>query len=286
MKRIFTLSFLILIILSGSVWGALYTRTTGSENAGADIPTAYILENGEINISQGFSIGRFEKFNPDKDGKVYSDGDTRISVGLFNFLELGVLFYNERNVVGNLQFRLLKDYPEKTYIPGLAVGVQNISGEDHISPEGKFPEFDHFYRWNKDGDLKTWEEDQFENNSFYIVASKNFKDTLILHLGLGLGRFVGHSGWSSTNSFNDSEIAMFYGFRYRFRPFKDKNLSLSFAMEADGRDWNLDSSFEFELFNRKNQIHLGSNKIEHWFKDVAFQPKFSLGYSITLKAWN
>ncbi|HDS08691.1 MAG TPA: hypothetical protein ENN73_00560 [Firmicutes bacterium] len=263
---------------------ASYTRTTG-ERFGIDIPTAYILDSGRMSISQGFSIGKFEKYNPDREeGRIYSDGDLKINLGLFDLFEIGLLFYNDRNIVGNLQFRIIKDDPSKTYVPGISIGIQNITGEKHISPEGKHPEFDHFYAWTKDGELKSWEEDQFENNSFYVVASKNFKDTLVLHLGLGLGRFVGHSGWSGTQSFNDSEVAMFYGFSYIF-PLRGNDKSLMFSMDADGRDWNIDLAFSLNRENTTHIFHMGSTKVEHWFKDVAFQPKFTFGYNILFYTW-
>ncbi len=275
---------LCLLLFSVSAVSASYTRTTG-ERFGIDIPSAYILESGRLSISQGFSIGKFEKYNADREeGAIYSDGDLKISLGLFDMFELGILFYNESNVVANLQFQILKEDPQKTFVPALSIGVQNLSGEEHISPEGKQPEFDHFYAWTKDGEVKTWEEDQFENNSFYLVASKNFKDMLVLHLGLGLGRFVGHSGWSGTQSFNDSDIAVFYGFSY-ITPWLKNNKSLMFSMDADGRDWNIDLSLTLNGKNSTHVFHMGSTKVEHWFKDVVFQPKFTLGYNILFSTW-
>ncbi|MCK4667092.1 hypothetical protein KAU33_10095 [Candidatus Dependentiae bacterium] len=274
-----------LVILSVSVFGASYTRTTG-EYYGIDIPTAYILNNGQVNITQGFAVGKFEKFNPEReDGSIYSDGDLKVNLGLFDFIEIGLLFYNEKNIVGNLQVLVLKEDPEKKFIPGIAIGAQNISGEKHISPEGKQPEFDHFYSWTKDGELQTWEEDQFENNSFYIVSSKNFNNILLLHFGIGLGRFVGHSGWSGVQSFNDSDIAIFYGLSYNLPILKDPDKTFILSMDADGRDWNIDTAFKLKADNSTHLFHVGAAKIEHWFKDVAFQPKFTFGYSILFNVW-
>ena len=67
-KSSFTFFF---IMFSISVFGASYTRTTG-EYYGIDIPTAYILSNGQVNITQGFAVGKFEKFNLEReDGSIY-----------------------------------------------------------------------------------------------------------------------------------------------------------------------------------------------------------------------
>ena len=70
MKYFKTSLVFFLVILSVSVFGASYTRTTG-EYYGIDIPTAYILNNGQVNITQGFAVGKFEKFNPEReDGSI------------------------------------------------------------------------------------------------------------------------------------------------------------------------------------------------------------------------
>ena len=209
-----------------------FVRATGTSSS-IDIPTAYCLEHSQIAFNCTFSGGSKEPAFEDK----YRSYTFKLAGGLFNFLEIGLNYYTgyQDVVTGYVHFQLIQPKDKRI---GLGFGIQNIYGEEHISFEGKSPEFDHLYHWEKGGEEYSWTDDQSEANSAYIVSSMQLAPAFHFHLGLGNSRFVGHSGWSEIQSFDHSPIAFFWGLDYTFKLREHYRNSVTVCLEGDGRDGN------------------------------------------------
>ncbi len=186
--------------------------------------------------------------------RLHTKGSQTVTVGIFDWAEAGLFLESEHEVAGAIKLRVSD---EGRHMPAIAVGVQNIGGNDQISEYGT----DFFYSSG-------------QANSFYVVGSKRLTWLpdldLTFHFGVGSGRFRG-----VTKTSNDVQ-GVFAGLEFWVTDY------LRFVFEEDGADGNIGATFRM---NDSFSAHLALAEFESAFNykrspmsvDPKVHPKVSFG---------
>ncbi|MBP7460807.1 MAG: YjbH domain-containing protein [Candidatus Delongbacteria bacterium] len=243
MKRIIGF-FIVLLLVIANIQGSQDIGTPFSRygiNGGIDIPTAYILPHGNICYSH---VLNFDTKNTYKRNNLQTFS---LTIGLFNFLQANISYYQSHNLGLNFEALLLKE-DKYDYIPSLAVGIENIGGSEQFTQE--YEDY-----WNQFKHLNPYPDYtlNFERNTLYLVLGKRFvfgKQFIRLHLGFcpNAGRFygMGPKSFYVKRTFYNLEYSPFYNLR--------------FYWEQDARDWNFGARF---IVNRMFSFHAAVTEVEH-----------------------
>ncbi len=186
--------------------------------------------------------------------KLHTKGSETITLGLFDWAEVGLFMESEQKFSGAIKVRLLE---EGRHMPAIAAGVQNLFANDRISEYGS----DFFYASG-------------QANSAYVVMSKQLEWVpdmdVSLHVGIGSGRFRG-----VTKTSNDVQ-GVFAGVEFWVTDY------LRFTLEEDGADGNIGTSFRL---GDNLTLHLALAEFESAFNykrspasvDPKVHPKVSFG---------
>ncbi len=244
-----------------------------------DIPGGESFVDREMMVNWDFTLGSTNSpLNEIPEHDIYFNPNFRFSFSPVPFLQVSI-FVNNFNPFAsgaNLDFHILEE--EGKYQPALFTGMQNISWQKYISTEGDAVEYDHLTYQELDADGYITNDKLYNANSFYLAASKHF-GPLLLNAGLGAGRFVGFATWSKRVSIHNV-ISLFGGIAYTLDL---KGTIITASAEQDGRDFNMAVNASFDPGPFLMTVSLGGHKLEHWFQDAGFQPKFFMGVTIIFK---
>ncbi len=235
-----------------------------------ELPTANLPEDPvywQIGTSTSFSLA--SKYDPHP-----SDFDLNGIISFKGkwFLGLNIFTLNEISIdAGVCIMREAQGSPLS-----ISFGLRNLSWKKYISSVGGNPEKGGGFTDDNSYILRSP-----EFFSFYGVISKHLNPSLILHIGIGRGEFIGYgprSKYLNTDKFLKTPheyftFGLFSGIEFLLTP------SLHLALEGDGRDINLGAFIDVEKF----KFVIEMQKIEHFlFKGYPqFQPRFNVGISIT-----
>jgi len=234
-----------------------------------ELPTANLPEDPvywQAGFSTSFSLA--SKYDPH-----VTDFDLNGSVS-FNgkwFLGLNIFTLNEISFdIGGVIIRETQGVPF-----GFSVGLRNISWKKYISSVGGEPEEGGGFTDDNSYILRSP-----ESFSFYGVITRHINPSLILHLGIGRGEFIGYgprSKFLNTDNFLNTPheyftFGIFGALEFHLTP------SFHLVLEADGRDINAGIFLDVEKF----KFVIETQKIEHFmFQGYPnFQPRFNVGISI------
>ena len=191
-----------------------------------------------------------------------------LEVGLFGRGQLGGTYLGQAGFSGTARGLALIETINR---PGIAVGVENIIGEENYE----------FYRDENDS---LYDYPNAQNFSIYGVLTKDFSYFIslpvCLSLGYGTGRFQQSS--DAVDGLENPVPGLFGSIL--FHPTMESEVML----EWDGRDFNTGGMYRL---NRNITLMAAASELEHLFvsgdstganNDVMQTPKFSLGVQITL----
>lgn len=265
---------LFLFILLSSLQAAPFAARTGL----VDIPTAHILEHAFLNISYGAQFWTNQGVKGDDFKKLRHEMDLSAHLGLFDRVEFGfsVLSGGFENICGNITVRVFK---ERDVYPSVAVGMQNISPNQHISSYGVVKRKTPF------GYRTIYGTPQYQ--AFFIVFSKRIIDkyNVKVHLGKGWGRFVGNCEPTSKKLYG-----IFAGIEAEFFP------NFFLKIDENGRDLNIGLQYSLrDIYLSKawrflNDLTIGvaCMFVEDLFRPNAYpascyrQPKFGFALTYTV----
>ncbi len=140
-----------------------------------DSPNADILQHTQFMLGGSFTAFSYETEEGSSESEFALAG--HLEVGLFDRGQLGLTYLHDGGISGNAKVLVLRETIE---IPGIAVGCQNITGEEH-------------YEFWRDGEDSLYRYDESQWFSGYLVVTKNL-DYLInlpicMSVGYGIGRF-------------------------------------------------------------------------------------------------
>lgn len=229
-----------------------------------DIPTASVLHHTEVGLGGSFTAFGYERADSSSENDFAIAG--HLEVGLFSRGQLGITWLGEAGLSGNARFLVLR---ESITTPALAVGCQNITGEED-------------YEFFRDEDDSLYDYQESQNFSLYLVLTKSLDYfsgiPLCLHLGYGTGRFRQGEDEISDGRMSNPFRGLFAGLDYHPVP------ELSLILEWDGRDAGLGAEYQL---NSTVRFLGGLSEFEQLFvsdrdlTDVMHSPKFSLGVELT-----
>lgn len=183
-----------------------------------DSPTAGVLDHSQIAVGGGFTAYGFQ--NPDSTDESDFALSGHIEVGLFDRVQAGVTYLGAAGISGQLR---VVAFTESITRPGLAVGIENLTGETD-------------YEFFQDDSLYHYPQSQ--NLSVYVVATKSLDylahTPICLNLGWGMGRFLQET---EDDGFDNPIPGLFFAIEAHPVP------SFSMTLEWDGRDANLGAQY-------------------------------------------
>jgi outer membrane protein OmpA-like peptidoglycan-associated protein len=315
-KRLFIILF---IFLSGFVFSTSFNYSTALVNA----PNAEVLQSMgyylAINHAHSFSSNIY-------DGREIGEEDLNFNFGyhfpmdsgLFRLnFEFGVSVFSmfskisgQNLIAGNLKLQFIEDASDKDYkgnydfdknpvykfVPSVAIGIKNLSGEKYITSVGT-PTFT-----DESGSLSSPAEGQYNlshnyNNSFYLALSKKFY--------LGNSFIQGHLGWGSGTFMGikevDRNVGVVYGISTTIFPI-NKLSPLKIMFDYDGNKYSLGVQLVYNnsqlLDIAKDEktrkfipgfvVNLAVTDIDeaiHQYEDAGWSPKIEFGLGITNNAY-
>ena len=190
-----------------------------------DTPDISLLDHTEIRVGSAFTMFSYE----DSTGQTESDFAVagHIEFGLFDIGQIGLCYLGKGGISGHLKLVPIK---ESLDLPGIAIGVQNITGEENYE----------FYEQDN-GELYGTGSGDKQNFSAYIVLTKDLRYVsgipVDISLGYGIGRFQPvHLDTTESSSFIPG---LFCSTRIRFSP------EFNLMLEWDGRDANAGVEYSF-----------------------------------------
>lgn len=231
-----------------------------------DTPTASLLRHTEVAIAGGASAYSLE------DSAGSSNMDVSIAgyleVGLFGRGQIGGTYLGQGGFSGTARGLALIETISR---PGIAVGVENLIGEENYE----------FYRDENDS---LYDYPNAQNFSIYGVLTKDFSYfvsvPVCVNIGYGTGRFQQSS--EAVDGLENPVPGLFGS--VMFHPTMESEIML----EWDGRDLNLGGLYRI---NRNVTVMAAASELEHLFVssdstesagDVMQTPKFSLGVQVTI----
>jgi hypothetical protein len=224
-----------------------------------DAPMASVLRHTEIEVGGSFTAYGYQR--PDSSSQSDFAIAGHIEVGLFERVQIGVTYLGAGGLSGQVRVLALRESISR---PGIAIGVENITGEKNYE----------FF----EGDSGLYAYPRSQNFSAYLVFTKNFDfltgAPIFLNLGWGMGRFMQADNMTS-DGFSNPVPGLFAAFEYHPNPL------ISIMIEWDGRDANIGGSYRLGTVARVSaaiaeieQFIRGSSRNE---QDVMQSTKFTLG---------
>jgi hypothetical protein len=231
-----------------------------------DTPDASVLQHSQIVVGGTFTAYSFAA--PDRTTEsdfalaAYAEG------GLFNMGQIGVTYLGAGGLSGTARFLALR---EDVTTPGIAVGCENITGEQN-------------YDFYSDAEDSLYDYGESQNFSAYVVLSKGLTYVtgvpVSVNLGYGIGRFKQKKD-DTTDGIRNPFPGIF--FSLVFRPGADGMV----AVEWDGRDLNIGGSYSI---NRYVTFQAAVAEVEQLLRssdirdptDVMQNVKFAVGVEFTL----
>lgn len=231
-----------------------------------DTPSAHLLGHTQVALSAGGSAYSLED----------SAGGSGMDVALAGYLEVGIFgrgqiggtYLGAAGFSGTARGLILSETIQR---PGLAIGVENLIGEENYE----------FYRDDNDS---LYSYPNAQNFSIYGVVTKDFsyfiQIPICVNLGYGTGRFQQSS--DAVDGFENPIPGIFGSIMVH------PSMSSEVMLEWDGRDLNLGGVYRV---NRTLTIMAAASELEHLFissdstssvGDVMQTPKFTIGMQISL----
>jgi hypothetical protein len=209
-----------LFLLSGLVLGG---SLPFARDGLIDTPDISILEHTQIRLGTVFVMYSYENAAGTKDSEFAVGG--HLEFGLFDFGQLGLCYLGKGGISAHLKIQPIR---ESLDLPGIALGVQNITGQQ-----------DYEFFENSDGTL--YSNGRNQNFSAYIVLSKDLRYIsgipVDISLGYGIGRFQPAEPDSGSTS-STFIPGLFASTRIRALD------STRFIIEWDGRDLNVGAEYD------------------------------------------
>lgn len=231
-----------------------------------DTPTAFILDHTELKA--GGSITGFTYENADSTGENDFAIAGHIEFGIFNYGQIGACYLGSAAFSGHARVLVLRETMRR---PGIAIGVENIIGEEN-------------YEFFADTSGALYQYGEKQNFSAYVVFTKDLRHLtgahLCISLGYGIGRFQQNKDYNA-DGFDNPVPGLFASLQ--FHPSERSII----ALEWDGRDGNL--GFEYVISpNVSIQAALvefeqvmRSSSVNHNPQDVMQNIKFGVGVEVT-----
>jgi hypothetical protein len=231
-----------------------------------DTPDARLLRHTEV----AFCIGATSYSVEDSSGSSNMDVSVAgfLEAGLFGRGQLGGTYLGQGGFSGTARGLVLLETINR---PGIALGVENIIGEENYE----------FYRDDNDS---LYEYPNAQNFSVYGVISKDFSYFLsvpvCVSIGYGTGRFQQSS--DAVDGLENPVPGVFGSLL--FHPTMESEI----MVEWDGRDLNAGGLYRL---NRNITLMVAASELEHLFvsgdstgnsMDVMQSPKFTLGVQATI----
>ncbi len=234
-----------------------------------ELPTANLPSDPlywQIGISTSFSLA--SKYDPhvtdfDLNGMVSFNGKWFVGLNIFTLNEISF----------DLGTILIPESPASPF--GVSIGLRNVTWKKYISSVGGDPEEGGGFTDDNSYILRSP-----EMFSFYGVITRHLNSSLILHLGIGRGEFIGYgprSKYLNTDNFLNTPheyftFGLFGALEFHLTP------SLHLVFEADGRDLNTGFFIDVEKF----RFVFEAQKLEHFFFNgyPGFQPRINMGISL------
>lgn len=231
-----------------------------------DTPTASLLRHTEVAIAGGATTYSLEDSSGSSNMDVSIAG--YLEVGLFGRGQIGGTYLGQGGFSGTARGLALMETINR---PGIAVGVENLIGEENYE----------FYRGDNDS---LYQYPNAQNFSIYGVLTKDFSYfvsiPVCVNIGYGTGRFQQSS--EAVDGLENPVPGLFGS--VMFHPTMESEIML----EWDGRDLNIGGLYRI---NRNVTVMAAASELEHLFvssdstesvTDVMQTPKFSLGVQITI----
>lgn len=229
-----------------------------------DTPSAFVLTHTQIELGGCFTSYSYEEADSSSESDFALGG--YVEVGLFDRAQAGITYLGAGGLSGQIRAVILKESLNR---PGLAVGAENLTGEQD-------------YEFYEDDSLGLYHYPASQNFSVYVVLSKNFdyilKAPIAANIGYGLGRFRQDDDTPSDGI--ENPLPGLFG-SIEFHP--DPKVGL--ALEWDGRDANFGGWYDISDMVRVSaavaefeQLARGDERVE---TDVMQNAKFTLGVQAT-----
>lgn len=259
-----TVRILSLIILCSVVDSVIASSLPFSRPGLIDIPTATILQHTQIGFGGSFTAFSYENADSTSENDFAIAG--HLEFGLFDRGQVGITWLGSAGLSADARVIAIN---EGIHVPAIAVGCQNITGEENYE----------FFRDTNDSLYKYGESQNF---SAYIVFSKDLKYfseiPLCIHLGYGIGRFLQSKDHDSSGISNPIK-GVFGGLEYQ----PSRNVSI--MLEWDGRDASIGAGY---VLNDNVRFLGAATELEQLVlsdrnhSDVMQNIKFGFGVEITL----
>lgn len=255
-------AFLLSISVASAIAGGLPFAHYGV----LDTPSASLLRHTEIAFGGGASVYTTE----DSAGNSNTDVGVAgyLEVGLFGRGQVGGTYLGSGGFSATARGLALAETLER---PGIAVGVENLIGEEN-------------YEFYADTGGVLYQYPTAQNFSIYGVVSKDFNYILsvpiCVNLGYGTGRFQQSS--EAVDGIENPIPGLFGSILYH------PTMESEVMIEWDGRDLNAGGYYRI---NRSITVQVAGSELEHLFvagdtttaaTDVMQTPKFSLGVMVAL----
>ncbi|HAV92815.1 TPA: hypothetical protein DCW38_06510 [candidate division WOR-3 bacterium] len=256
----------IIILLLPVIAFASFAKTTDL----LDIPTAAIMNNGELSGALYFSMA--SNF---ADDKVPFDYNIAFSYGLFDMFDISLNMFTLTDYTLGVQYNFVKPTAN---LPAVSFGIRNITYRQYIDASGGGDSINSGFA---DYSYTMRASDWF---SIYVVATKDFKKFGKYTIGLGRGEFVGYGRgqYLSTAAFFDDQALTDGATEYMFGLFGGVEIpiikNLNFLGEVTGRDVNMGLEYAIAGFN----IAGGLTHAELFTAgDPTLRPRIDLGANYT-----
>lgn len=231
-----------------------------------DTPSAMLLRHTEVALGLGATSYSVEDTSGSSNMNVSVAG--YLEIGLFGRGQIGGTYLGQAGFSGTARGLVLLETINR---PGIAVGVENIIGEENYE----------FYRDENDS---LYQYPNSQNFSIYGVISKDFSYFLTVpvcvNIGFGTGRFQQSS--DAVDGLENPVPGVFGS--VMFHP----SMGSEIILEWDGRDLNAGATYRL---NRNVTLMAAASELEHLFvsgdstsssTDVMQTPKFSFGVQATI----
>jgi len=223
-----------------------------------DMPTANFVQGLYVNVSSSYPVKDVDdvKFDP--------------NIGIdfsYNKFGIAVKWYDGVDFAMDLSYQILT---ENESVPGLAIGICELSNSKYVSPAGSEDVFND----------ENYTDRPPEIASAYFVGTKKIGGNFEITTGIGRGRFVGYGPRSkhvnidalSDENHENWVFGLFSGMRVIFPN------NLAFIVEGDARDVNIGMEYQNELVKGT----LALNKLELFGEESDLSPRVSLNLSYKL----
>lgn len=231
-----------------------------------DTPSAMLLRHTEIAIGVGGTGYSTEDSSGSSNMDVAVAG--YLEVGLFGRGQIGGTYLGEAGFSGTARGLVLRETINR---PGIAVGVENLIGEENYE----------FYRHDNDS---LYDYPNAQNFSIYGVVTKDFSYfislPICLNIGFGTGRF--QQSDEAVDGFENPVPGVFGSILAH--PSNDSEI----MVEWDGRDLNVGGLYRL---SRNFTVMAAASELEHLFvsgdsgssaQDVMQNAKFTIGLQATI----